>query len=113
MGAGRDHVVDGVQGMHAHQHRAARGDVAFDQRHMLGRVDGGGIDLEVERAAKGALDLGLGDDLDEMIVAQPVGDQVGDGARSSAHGVAAKAIRSGSRAMVPSSFMISQITPAG
>ena len=47
---------------------------------MLGVVDGVGIDLEVERAAIAALDLGLGDDLDEMVVAAAIGDQIGDGA---------------------------------
>ena len=65
--------------MHAHQHRTAGGDVALDQRHMLGRIDGGGIDLDVERPAMGALHLGLGHDFDQMVVAQPVGDQVGNG----------------------------------
>ena len=48
--------------MHAHQHRPARAHVALDQRHMLGRVDGRGIDLEVEGAAEGAFDVRLGDD---------------------------------------------------
>ena len=46
---------------------------------MLGRVDRRGIDLERESAAIDAVDRGLGNDLDQMIVAKPVGDEIGDG----------------------------------
>ena len=53
--------------------------VSVNERDMLGGIDRRGIDLEIECAAEGALDLAFGHDLDEMIVAKPVGDQVGDG----------------------------------
>ena len=72
-------IVEGIHGMHAHEHRAAGGDVAFDKRDMLGRIDRRGIDLDVELAAKGAVDLRLGHDVDQMVVAQAIGDEIGDG----------------------------------
>ena len=50
--------------MDADEDGTARGDIALDERHMLGRVNGGGIDFEVERSAISALDFGFGDDLD-------------------------------------------------
>ena len=76
-------------------------------------IDRRGIDLEVEGAAEGAVDLGLGHDLDQMVVAQPVGDQVGDGGDLQSMALRRRRRGRASRAMVPSSFMISQITPAG
>ena len=87
-------------------------DIALDQRDMLGGVDRGRIDFKREGAAIDAVDSGLGNDLDQMIVAKAVGDEIGDGGDLEPVGCA-KAMRSGSRAMVPSSFIISQITPAG
>ena len=47
---------------------------------MLHRLDRRRVDVKIERAAEDALDLGLGDLLDEAVVAQAVGDQVLDGA---------------------------------
>ena len=46
---------------------------------MLGGIDRRRIDFEREGAAIDAFDRGLGNDLDEVIVAQPIGDEIGDG----------------------------------
>ena len=50
-----EHVVEGVQ-WHARGRAPGRRrlDIALHQRHVLGRIDGGGIDLDVELAAIGA-----------------------------------------------------------
>src|SRR5690606_39135026 len=63
--AGADHVLDGVERMHAYQNRPAARDIAFDEGDMLGGLDRGGIDPKLEFAAIGADDPGRAHDLDQ------------------------------------------------
>ena len=79
---------------------------------MIHVVDVVSVDDHPELAAVAVGQRRLGDALDEPLVAQPVVDEVGD--RDDLEAVQrSEASRSGMRAIVPSSFMISQITPAG
>ena len=56
MGSDRDDVVDCVERARARA-RGRPSNVAFDERDVLGGIDRRGIDLEIECAAEGALDL--------------------------------------------------------
>ena len=66
--------------MHAHQHGARRGKVAFDEGEVLDRLRRGLEHVQIEVAAMCAVDRGLRHLLDDLVVAQPVADQVLDGA---------------------------------
>ena len=70
------------------------------------------VDDEPERAVR-RRERALGDALDQPLGAAAVLDQVGDRADLAARARARTRSRSGRRAIVPSSFMISQITAAG
>ena len=91
--------------------RLVRLDPALGQDHVLGAVDGVAVDHHPEMAAVDAVERRA------PAPGRPAARCGGDRrsgrrwCRSSGRAVWAKATRSGSRAMVPSSFMISQITP--
>ena len=88
-------------------------DVALHQRDVLGIVDVVDVDHHAELAAVAAVELGL--QRAARRCARGAGDRRSGRrwCRSSGRGAGRRSTRSGSRAMVPSSFMISQITPAG
>ena len=54
--------------------------IALDERQMLARLDRRLVDVQVEFAGAAVVDAGLGDGAHEMVVAQPVGDEILDGA---------------------------------
>ncbi len=106
-------VVEHVQRMHAHQHRLLGRDIAYHQGDMFGI--GGGVDIDHHPpiAAPGRFEIGLDRARHQLVVAAAIGDQIGDGAE-----LQSVMLREGDqfrawRAMVPSSFMISQIMPEG
>ncbi len=71
-------VVEDVERVHAHQHRLRPGDVAFDQRDVLGIGDLVDIDVHPERAAEAAVEQCLDAALDDAVMPAPIADQVGD-----------------------------------
>jgi hypothetical protein len=79
---------------------------------VLGPLGLVGVDAQASIRRRTRLDLLLALDAHEVVVAAAVGDQVGDGADLEPVRWA-KATSSGRRAMVPSSFITSQITPEG
>ena len=97
--------------VHADEHVVLAGDVALDHRDVVLVVDAASGSRRPEVAEAGR-QRGRHDALDELVVAAPVGDQVGD--RDHLQPVLWQyAARSSARAIVPSSFWISQMTPAG
>ena len=103
-----------VDGVHAHQHRARLRQVTLDERQVLARLDRRLVDVKLEAGRRTRFrPCVLADALDDAVVAQPVADQILDGADLEAVRAGRTATRSGMRAMVPSSFMISQMTAAG
>ena len=66
--------------MHAHQHGARRTEVALDEGKVLDRLRRGLEHVQIEAAAMRAVHRGLCHLLDDLVVAQPVADQVLDGA---------------------------------
>ena len=70
-----------VDGMHAHQHRPGRREVALDQRQVLDRLHRRLVDVQVEGAAEAAFDASLvATCLTMRSWLQAVADQVLDGA---------------------------------
>ena len=104
-------VAGQALGVDADEHVVLPLDLALDHRDVVLVVD--------ERAEADGLEVaerrrqaGLDDALDELVVLAAVRDQVGD--RDHLQVVPRQySSRSGTRAIVPSSFMISQITPDG
>ena len=100
--------------MDARQDRLGSAQIALDEREKLARFGGDLVDdclplgaghVERQRVLGHAAHQALG--------LQAVLDEVGDGDDDAGRARSAKRSRSGMRAIVPSSFMISQITPAG
>jgi len=79
---------------------------------MLGMGDGVGVDVKLELAAEAALERGFERALDNPVVTAAIGDEIGDGAIFKPWNCA-NCTRSSRRAIEPSSFRTSQMTPAG
>ena len=77
--AAPQNVVEDIEGVHARQDRAGSGEVSLHQGHVLGVGGFVGEDDHAELAAVEAVQGGFQDTLDNAVVAQPVGDEVGDG----------------------------------
>jgi len=108
--AGRaEDVAIKAAGVHADQDVFGRGDVAAHQRQVVFGVELAGIGDGAERAEFGIEDAFAGTP-QEVFGLHPVADQLGH--RQHFQMVAAQNASSwGTRAMVPSSFITSQITP--
>ena len=107
------HIGEDVDGMHAHQTGPGVRRIALHQRDMLRHRHLVDVDDAAEVAAIDAVERGLAACRSTMrVVAPAIGDQVGDGADLQAVALG-EGDQVGRRAIVPSSFMISQITPAG
>ncbi len=72
-----EHVAGQALGVHPGEHRLGAGDVAVHEGDVLGAVDGDPVAVRREVAVPGR-QPGLGDPLDEALVAAPVADQVLD-----------------------------------
>ena len=72
-GAAND-VVDQIDGMHTHQHRAGGGQIALGHHHMLGIFDGVGINRHFPLAANGVIGGGFGHALHQLFRAATMGD---------------------------------------
>ena len=109
---GAEQVAGQALRVHPDQHGLLAPHVTVDHRHVLGAVElrAEGDALEVAPLGR---DAGLAHPLDQLLVAVPVADEVGDGDQHQA--VLAGEARPGwgRRAMVPSSLTISQITADG
>ena len=81
------HVAQRVLPMHAHERRRFRFELSAHEREMHGAID---MVLEADEPERAELrlDLGLADDLDGFLRAQPILDEVGDRADLRAHGAA-------------------------
>ena len=75
----RQHVLQHVADVHAHQRRLGQRDRAAHHGDMDGVVDGVLVGDQPELAELG-LHVGLGDALDGVLVVEPVADEIGDGA---------------------------------
>ena len=64
--------------MHAHQHRPGRAQVAHDKGDMFSVLDRIDVEHHPETTAIMAFDFRLDRARDEMIVASPVGDEIGN-----------------------------------
>ena len=80
-GAGR-HVAETVCQqivlVHAHEHRFVSGNVAADEREVFAVADLVGIDANLKLAAIAAHDLRGDDEIDELLVAAAIADEVAD-----------------------------------
>ena len=86
-------------------------DLAADQRDVRLVVDAGSRSVNVKLAELGR-QLGDGDLLHQPLGPHAVADQVGDGDHQQPV-LLRELVSSGTRAIVPSLLMISQMTPAG
>src|SRR5690606_17340993 len=75
---GVEGVAGEALGVHAHEHRFVRGDVAHRQHDVLVAPDLVDVAVDRELAELGG-QRGRGDALDEALALQAVGDEVGDG----------------------------------
>ena len=66
--------------MHPNRGRKITRYVAFHQRNMFSICDIVGVNDHPELAAKGAIELGIQGSRNNAVVAQAIGDKVGDGA---------------------------------
>src|SRR5471032_1108437 len=73
-------IGEDVDGVHAHQDRAARCRVALHQRDVLGHRHLVQVHDAAELAAVGAVERVLAETAHDRVVAAAIGDQVGDGA---------------------------------
>jgi hypothetical protein len=108
---GAEDVAGETLGVHPHQHVRLSRDLAVDQRDVLRAVDVVPVADDGELAEVGR-NPRLGHPVDQLLGLQPVGDELGHGDEGEPSR-SAIAWRSARRAMVPSGFRISQITPAG
>ena len=107
-----EHVARHALGVHADEHVLDAVDLALDEGEMVLVVD---LRAEPDRAELAMLGrqqhLGLA--LDQLLGAAPIARSDPRRSRASARASVQNSTRSGTRAIVPSSFMTSQITPAG
>src|SRR5690606_4206043 len=75
-----EHVVHDVERMHAHQRRRSAGKVALHDRDVLGAVDRALVDDDIEIALLRPSQHRLHRAYDDAVLAQAVGDEIGDGA---------------------------------
>ena len=107
---GAHQIAQRVHLVHPHRDFLVLVHLAFDQGDVHMAVDGVAERHQPEFTVPGIQRM-LGHRLDGLLVERPVLNQVGDGTDLDAAS-SAKLSRSGRRAMEPSSFITSQITPA-
>src|SRR5262245_4059208 len=66
--------------MYAHQHGTGGAKIAFDKSQVLDGLYGRFVDVEIEGATEQAIDGGFSDLAHDAIMAQPIADQIFDGA---------------------------------
>ena len=80
LAADAEEVGERIDGVHAHEHRSRLGRVALDEREVLDVLDRRLEHVQVEVAGENARRAYLRDLPDDALGAQPVGDEVVDGA---------------------------------
>ena len=73
-----EHVLQDIERMHPHEHRARRLQIALDQRDVLHAGQHVGVHLQAEVAGEAGVQRARDVALDQLVVAQPVRDQIGD-----------------------------------
>ena len=109
---GAEHVAGEALRVHPHQDVRLPATSPYDQRHVLGAIHVVLVADDPELAELGRQPR-LGDPVHQPLGAEPVGDELRDGDEGEVDAARAISCSSGRRAIEPSAFRISQMTPAG